>query len=112
MASSAARRSTQQSTPAVSTQPLSRPDATRLADLLKVVSDPTRLQLLSLIAGSAEGEACVADLVEPLGLRQPTISHHLKRMVEAGLLVKTRRGSYSWYSIVPERLGAIADIIR
>lgn len=112
MASTAASKAHGESAPRLSTDPLTRADANRLADLLKVVSDPTRLQLLSLIAGAERGEACVADLVEPLGLRQPTISHHLKRMVEAGLLVRTRRGSYSWYSIVPERLGAIADIIR
>ncbi|MQA02268.1 MAG: metalloregulator ArsR/SmtB family transcription factor [Streptosporangiales bacterium] len=96
----------------VSAQPLDRDDAERLARLLKVVSDPTRLQLLSMISDSPTGEACVLDLTEPLGLRQPTVSHHLKMLVEAGILQREKRGSWVWYSIVPDRLTAVADILR
>ncbi|MQA81771.1 MAG: metalloregulator ArsR/SmtB family transcription factor [Streptosporangiales bacterium] len=96
----------------VSARPLDRDDAERLARLLKVVSDPTRLQLLSMISDSPSGEACVCDLTEPLGLRQPTVSHHLRMMVDAGILQREKRGIWAWYSIAPDRLAAIADILR
>lgn len=109
MVSAAARRA---ATNAVGGQPLDRENAERLAALLKVVSDPSRLQLLSMIAGAENGEACANDLVDPLGLRQPTISYHLRVMVEAGILHRERRGNWAWYSIVPDRLEAIADILR
>lgn len=91
---------------------MSRGDAERLAGLLRVVSDPTRLQLLSMIVSAPAGEACVSDLTKPLGLRQPTVSHHLRLMAEAGLLQRERRGKQVWFSIVPQRLSAIADILR
>ena len=93
-------------------RPLNRDDAERLATLLKVVSDPTRLQILSMIHGSTDAEACVGDLYPGLGLRQPTVSHHLKLMSEAGLLRRDKRGREVWYSIEPHRLPAIADILR
>ncbi|MCU0265096.1 MAG: metalloregulator ArsR/SmtB family transcription factor [Actinomycetia bacterium] len=92
--------------------PLDRSTAEDLARLLKAVADPARLQLLSLIRASAAGEACVCDLTEPLGLSQPTVSHHLKVLAEAGLVVRERRGAWAWYAVVPERLGELAAVLR
>jgi ArsR family transcriptional regulator, arsenate/arsenite/antimonite-responsive transcriptional repressor len=91
-------------------EPLGRPEAERLAKLLKALSDPARLQLLSLIHAAAEGEACVCDLTEPLGLSQPTVSHHLKILVEAGMLVRDRRGTWAYYRLVPERWQDLRDL--
>jgi ArsR family transcriptional regulator len=83
-----------------------------LARLLKAVADPARLQLLALIKASADGESCVCDLTEPLGLSQPTVSHHLKVLTEAGLLTREKRGTWAWFSVVPERLAEIAAVLR
>lgn len=81
--------------------PLDRTDAEQLSKVLKALADPTRLRLVSLIKSAPEGEACVCDLTAPLGLRQPTVSHHLKVLVEAGLLQRERRATWVWYSLVP-----------
>ncbi|SDH71210.1 ArsR/SmtB family transcription factor [Nonomuraea jiangxiensis] len=93
------------------TEPLSRSEAERLACALKTVADPTRLQLLTMISRSASGEACVCDLTAPLGLTQPTVSHHLKILVEAGLLTREKRGKWAWYALVPEHLEALRGLI-
>lgn len=93
------------------TEPLSREDAETLAATLKAVADATRLQLLSMISGSPSGEACVCDLTEPLGLTQPTISHHLKILVDAGLLTRDKRGKWAWYAIVPDRLDTLRGLL-
>jgi ArsR family transcriptional regulator len=82
-------------------------DAEELAGTFKALADPARLRLLSLIAAQAEGEACVCYLTEPLGLSQPTVSHHLKLLKEAGLLDREKRGAWVYYRIVPERLEAL-----
>ncbi len=84
--------------------PMPRAEAEERAQLLKAVADPVRLQLLSVIRGSENQEACVCDMTDAIGLSQPTISHHLKVMTDAGLLRRERRGSWAWFSIVPERL--------
>jgi ArsR family transcriptional regulator len=89
---------------------LGEDDATRLAGALKAVADPTRLRLLSLIASSPDGEVCVCDLTAPLGLTQPTISHHLKVMTGAGLLEREKRGVWAYYRIVPEALSNLAGL--
>ncbi|MFD9701510.1 ArsR/SmtB family transcription factor [Lentzea sp. NPDC059081] len=91
-------------------EPLGRPEAARLAKLLKAVADPARLQLLSLVHAAAEGEACVCDLTEPLGLSQPTVSHHLKILAEAGMLTRERRGTWVYYRLVPERWSELRDL--
>jgi ArsR family transcriptional regulator, arsenate/arsenite/antimonite-responsive transcriptional repressor len=91
---------------------LSREEAERTATLLKAVADPTRLQLLALIRASEGAEACVCDLVEPVGLSQPTVSHHLKVLTEAGLLRREKRGPWAWFALVPERLEDLAGIFR
>jgi ArsR family transcriptional regulator len=83
---------------------LGEPEATELADLFKVLADPARLRLLSMVANADGGEACACDLVEPLGRSQPTVSHHLSMLVDAGLLTREKRGRWAWYRLVPERL--------
>jgi ArsR family transcriptional regulator len=90
--------------------PLSEDEATRLAGALKAVADPTRLRLLSLIASSPDGEVCVCDLTAPLGLSQPTISHHLKVMTGAGLLEREKRGVWAYYRVVPGSLAHLAEL--
>jgi ArsR family transcriptional regulator len=92
--------------------PLSRDVAESLAGLLKAVADPTRLQLLALIKASDGGQACVCDLTEPLGLTQPTVSHHLKVLTGAGLLTRKRRGIWVWYAIDQARLDELAALLR
>lgn len=91
---------------------LSRPEAERTAALLKAVADPTRLQLLALIRASDGAQACVCDLTEPVGLSQPTVSHHLKVLTEAGLLRREKRGPWAWFVLVPGRLDDLAEIFR
>jgi ArsR family transcriptional regulator len=87
--------------------PIEPDEAERLAGWYGVLSDPTRLRLLSLIA--AKGEACAAcDMVEPLGVSQPTVSHHLKVLREAGLVDRERRGRWVYYWPVPERLAVLS----
>lgn len=92
--------------------PLDRTTAERLARTLRAVADPTRLQVLSLLNSAPEGEAVVHDLVEPLGLRQPTISHHLRIMYEEGLLTREQRGREVYYAIASGRRAEIADLLR
>lgn len=92
--------------------PLDRASAESLAQLLKAVADPARLQLLALLNASPRGESCVCDLTEPLGLSQPTVSHHLKVLSEAGLLDKERRGTWIWYSVKKERLAELSAVLK
>src|SRR5947207_15678879 len=87
--------------------PLSDVDAEELAKGFHALADPARLRLLSLIAAQPVGEVCACDLVKPLGKSQPTVSHHLKVLYEAGLVDKDKRGSWIWYRVVPERLDAL-----
>ena len=84
-------------------EPLSAEDARTLARTVKALADPTRLRLVSLVAAHG-GEACVCDLTEPVGLAQPTVSHHLKVLVEAGFLHREKRGVWAHYSLVPGAL--------
>jgi ArsR family transcriptional regulator, arsenate/arsenite/antimonite-responsive transcriptional repressor len=84
--------------------------AERLAAVLKALAEPTRLRLVSLIAGHEGGEACVCELTDPVGLSQPTVSHHLKILVEAGLLERTQRGRWAYYRLVPAALDALAGV--
>ena len=91
--------------------PLGAEDATRLASTLKAIADPARLRLLSLVAAHEGAEACVCDLTEPLGLSQPTVSHHLKVLVDAGLLTRDKRGVWAYYRLVPGALDALAGVL-
>ena len=89
---------------------LTREAAETTAALLKAVADPVRLQLLSIIRAAERQEACVCDLTGAVNLSQPTVSHHLKVLTEAGLLTRERRGSWAWFSLVPQRLVDVASI--
>jgi ArsR family transcriptional regulator, arsenate/arsenite/antimonite-responsive transcriptional repressor len=86
-------------------------NAERLAGALKVLADPARLRLLSLIQAQPGGEACVCNLTAPLGLSQPTVSHHLKVLREAGLVEREQRGSWAYFRVVPEPLGALHGLL-
>ena len=96
--------------PPISQTELSADEAEQLAATLKAVADPARLRLLSLIQAQPEGEACVCHLTEPLGLGQPTVSHHLKKLEDAGFLTHDRRGKWVYYRVVPEALAAVRDV--
>lgn len=91
--------------------PITAEHAGDLARLLKAIAEPARLRLLSLVAARDGGEACVCDLTEPLGLTQPTVSHHLKILVDAGLLHREKRGVWAYYSLVPGALDEIARVL-
>lgn len=97
--------------PAVLSSPLSDEKATELAGAFGVLADPVRLRLLSLVASAPAGEACVCELVEPLGRSQPTVSHHLKILVDAGLISGEKRGRWVWYRVVPERVGLLRSVL-
>lgn len=86
---------------------ISEPAAAGLAQVLKALADPTRLRLVSLIAAHDGAEACVCDLTEPVGLSQPTVSHHLKVLVDAGLITRDKRGVWAYYALVPGALDAV-----
>ncbi|MEO6029990.1 MAG: metalloregulator ArsR/SmtB family transcription factor [Candidatus Binatia bacterium] len=86
---------------------LSKPDAEDLAKTLKALADPVRLRVLSFIAAQPEAEACVCHVTAPVGLSQPTVSHHLKVLHGAGLLAREKRGAWVYYRVVRERLEAV-----
>ncbi|WP_307045005.1 ArsR/SmtB family transcription factor [Agromyces ramosus] len=83
-------------------------DAEVFARRLKALADPVRLRLVSIVAASEGQEACVCDLTEPVGLSQPTVSHHLKILTEAGYLSRSKRGTWAYYRLVPGALEAVA----
>jgi ArsR family transcriptional regulator len=91
--------------------PLSREDAEQLAGALKALADPARLRLLSLIQAQREREACVCHLTEPLGLSQPTVSHHLKVLLQAGLVEREQRGSWAYFRIREQPLAALRELL-
>jgi ArsR family transcriptional regulator, arsenate/arsenite/antimonite-responsive transcriptional repressor len=93
--------------PPLSSEPLSRAQAERVAPLLKALGDPVRLRLMSLVASHPGGEACVCDLTSAFDLSQPTISHHLKVLHESGLLDRDKRGVWVYYRA---RTGALASL--
>jgi len=91
--------------------PLAPEEAEQLAGALKTIAEPARLRLLSLIQAQPGSEACVCHLTEPLGLSQPTVSHHLRVLLDAGLVERERRGSWAYYRVVPEPLAALRDLL-
>ncbi|MEP6667021.1 MAG: metalloregulator ArsR/SmtB family transcription factor [Nocardioidaceae bacterium] len=97
--------------PPVASGVLDQADAERLAGLLKAVADPTRLRLLSIVAAHDGGEACVCDLTGPVGLTQGTVSHHMKVLVDAGIMTREQRGKWAYYAIVEGALNALAAAI-
>jgi len=92
--------------------PLDEPDAVEHAGAFAALGDPARLRLLSLIATAPAGEVCVCDLVAPIGKSQPTVSHHLKVLADAGLVTSERRGRWAWYRAVPERLERMRAVLQ
>lgn len=82
-------------------------DAAELAKGFHALADPVRLHLLSMIAASGPGGACVCDLIEPSGRSQPTVSHHLKILREAGLVTSEKRGVWAWYTVEQARIAAL-----
>jgi ArsR family transcriptional regulator, arsenate/arsenite/antimonite-responsive transcriptional repressor len=91
--------------------PISADQAERVSPLLKALADPVRLRLLSLVASHEAGEACVCDLNDAFDLSQPTISHHLKVLHEAGLLDRAKRGVWVYYAVRREALADLADLL-
>ena len=92
-------------------EPIAPQDAEQLATTLKALADPARLRLLSIVASSEGQEACVCDLIEPVGLSQPTVSHHLKVLTEAGFLTRSKRGTWAYYRLRTDALISIADFL-
>ena len=90
---------------------ISPENAVSLAQVLKAIADPARLRLISMVATHADAEACVCDLTEPLGLSQGTVSHHLKVLVDAGLLTRDKRGTWAFYRLVPGALDSLAHLL-
>ena len=91
--------------------PLDTTDAAELASGFSALADPVRLRVLSILADAPEGEVCVCDFVEPLAKSQPTVSHHLKVLSEAGLVQGDRRGKWVWYSLNRDRLAQLRAAI-
>ena len=90
---------------------LEEDQAETLARMFKALGDPTRVKLLSIIAASEDQEACVCNLTEPVKLSQPTVSHHMKLLVEAGLVAREQRGRWAYFSIVPGVLDSLAGAL-
>jgi ArsR family transcriptional regulator len=99
------------SCPPLLQEPIDSGQAERLAAALKVIADPARLRLLSLIQAQPLGEACVCHLTDPLGLSQPTVSHHLKVLLQAGLVEREQRGSWAYYRVLPKPLAALRELL-
>ncbi|HXZ71781.1 MAG TPA: metalloregulator ArsR/SmtB family transcription factor [Streptosporangiaceae bacterium] len=97
--------------PPLSREPLSAEQAAQVAPLLKALAEPVRLRLMSLIASHPGGEACVCDLNDAFDLTQPTISHHLKVLHEAGLLNRDKRGVWVYYAVVPSVMDSLAAVL-
>ncbi len=91
---------------------LDEPDAEVLASAFKALADPVRLRLLSLIAAAPEGTACSCDLEEPVGKSQPTVSHHLSVLADAGLITKVKVGRWVNCTVVPARLEQLRNVLR
>jgi ArsR family transcriptional regulator len=95
----------------ITREPLSPQNAESLAVSLKALADPARLRIISMVAAHEDAEACVCDLTEPLGLSQPTVSHHLKVLIEAGYLARAKRGTWAYYRLVPGSLDSAAGLL-
>ncbi len=86
--------------------------AEALARMCKALGDPTRVRLVSMIAAAAGGEACICEMTGPVGLSQPTVSHHVRLLVDAGLVTREQRGRWAYYRVVPGALTALSDALR
>jgi len=86
--------------------------AVQLAGVLKALAEPARLRLVSMIARNNPQPVCVCELIEPVGLSQPTVSHHLKVLVDAGILTREQRGKWAYFSVITEALQAVAGALQ
>ena len=86
--------------------------AERLARMFKALGDPTRVRLLSMIAAQAESEACLCDLTEPVGLSQPTVSHHMKQLVDAELVTREQRGKWAFYALRTDTFEMLSEALK
>lgn len=91
---------------------LDESQALELADLLKVLADPARLRIISILAATERGEVCVCDMTEPLGLSQPTVSHHMKVLRDAGFVVSERRSKWVYHRLVPAQVEAVRSALQ
>ncbi len=91
--------------------PLTTAEAGQLAQRFKALGDPARLRLLSLLMSYEDGEACTCDVTEEMGLTQPTVTHHLRRLAEAGLVSAERRGTWTYYRVEPAALADLAIVL-
>jgi ArsR family transcriptional regulator len=97
--------------PSALAAPLDEDQAVVLAAGFAALADPVRLRLLSLLASAEAGEVCVCDLTAPVGRSQPTVSHHLRVLTETGLVAGEKRGKWSWYRIIPERIAELRSLL-
>jgi len=95
----------------LSDAPLTAAEAIELSVRLKALADPARLRVLSLLLASEDQQACTCDLTGPLGLSQPTVTHHLRKLLDAGLVTSERRGVWTYYRVVPDALAALASVL-
>ncbi len=95
----------------LSVSALDEAEAESLAAVLKALADPVRLRLVSIVASSPEGEACTCDLPDAVGKSQPTVSHHLRQLVDAGVLEREQRGKWAWFRLRPETLTALCAVL-
>lgn len=98
--------------PSVTSGALNVESAEQLARMFKALGDPTRVRLLSIIAAQPRNEACVCDLTDPVGLSQPTVSHHMKQLMDVGLVSREQRGKWAYFAIVPETLALLSDALK
>lgn len=97
--------------PRVTSGALGESEAERLARSFKALGDPTRVRLLSLIAAGQGGEACICDMTAVVGLSQPTVSHHMRQLVDAGLVTREQRGKWAYYAVVTEALATLGGAL-
>jgi ArsR family transcriptional regulator len=97
--------------PPLAAAALTTAEAVDLAVRIKALADPARLRLLSLLLASENMQACTCDLTEPLGLSQPTVTHHLRKLLDAGLVTTERRGVWTFYRAAPDALAALANVL-
>lgn len=90
---------------------LSKEKASNLAEEFKVLADPVRLRLLSLIAAAPEGEVCACDMSDPLDRSQATVSHHLSILTRSGLITREQRGKWAWFTVAPERAEFVRSVL-
>ena len=85
--------------------------ARQLAQTFKALGDPTRVRLISMIAAAEGAQACICDLIDPVGLSQPTVSHHMKVLTEAGLVTREQRGKWAYFRLAPQGFEALGEYL-